>query len=45
MPLERKDVEQKYKWDLSVIYKDEQAFYDEYARAEKLVRKQGFDKL
>ena len=37
MPLERKDVEQKYKWDLSVIYKDEKAFYDEYARAEKLV--------
>ena len=37
MPLERKDVEQKYKWDLSVIYKDEKAFYEEYARAEKLV--------
>ena len=37
MALERKDVEQKYKWDLSVIYKDERAFYDDYARAEKLV--------
>lgn len=37
MALERKDIEQKYKWDLSVIYKDDKAFYEEYARAEKLV--------
>ena len=38
MALERKDIEQKYKWDLSVIYKDDKAFYEEYAVAEKLVK-------
>ncbi len=37
MVLERKDVDQKYKWDLSVIYKDENAFNEEYKRAEKLI--------
>ena len=36
--MERKDVEQKYKWDLSVIYKDEDAFYKDYSEAEKLIK-------
>ncbi|MBR3681037.1 MAG: oligoendopeptidase F [Clostridia bacterium] len=35
---ERKDVEQKYKWDLSVIYADEDAFFADYKRAEALVK-------
>ncbi len=38
MILERKDIDPKYKWDLSVIYKDEKAFYDDYARCEKMVK-------
>ena len=36
MALERKDVDSKYKWDLSAIYKDEAAFYEDYAKAEVL---------
>lgn len=36
--LERKDVDKKYKWDLSVIYSDEEAFYADYAKAEKLIK-------
>ncbi len=35
--LERKDIEKKYKWDLTVIYADEKAFYADYAKAEKLI--------
>ncbi|MBQ2794334.1 MAG: oligoendopeptidase F [Clostridia bacterium] len=35
---ERKDVEQRYKWDLSVIYADEDAFFADYKRAEALVK-------
>ena len=38
MALERKDVDKKYKWDLSVIYKDEAAFFEDYAKAEKMVK-------
>ena len=38
MVLERKDVEQKYKWDLSQIYKTESDFNKDYALAEKLLR-------
>ena len=38
MALERKDVDKKYKWDLSVIYKDEAAFYEDYAKAEKMIK-------
>ena len=38
MALERKDVDKKYKWDLSVIYKDEEAFFEDYAKAEKMVK-------
>ena len=37
MALERKDVDQKYKWDLSVIYKDEEAFFDDYKKCEKMI--------
>ena len=35
---ERKDIPAKYKWDLSVIYADEKAFYDDYAKVEKMVK-------
>ena len=35
---ERKDIPAKYKWDLSVIYADEKAFYEDYAKAEKLIK-------
>ncbi len=35
--LDRKDIDKKYKWDLSVIYEDEKAFYADYAKAEKLI--------
>ena len=38
MIMERKDVDPKYKWDLSVIYKDEKAFYEDYAKCEKLIK-------
>ena len=37
MVYERKDVDQKYKWDLSVIYKDMAAFDADYALAEELI--------
>ena len=36
--MERNDIEQKYKWDLSVIYEDENAFYKDYSEAEKLIK-------
>ena len=35
---ERKDIEAKYKWDLSVIYKDEAAFNADYALAEAKIQ-------
>ena len=38
MALERKDVDKKYKWDLSAIYKDEAAFFEDYAKAEKMIK-------
>ena len=37
MALERKDVDKKYKWDLSVIYKDENAFFDDYKKCENMI--------
>ena len=37
--LERKDIDPKYKWDLTAIYADEEAFYKDYAKAEKLIEK------
>ena len=40
-PLERKDVDQKYKWDLSVIYKDNAAFNADYKKAEALIAEFG----
>ncbi len=36
--LERKDIDKKYKWDLSVIYADEAAFNADYKEAEKLIK-------
>ena len=36
--MERFEIEEKYKWDLSVIYGDENAFYKDYSEAEKLVK-------
>ena len=35
---ERKDIDPKYKWDLSVIYADEKSFFDDYAKAESLIK-------
>lgn len=35
---DRKDIPAKYKWDLSVIYADEKAFYTDYAKAEKMIK-------
>ena len=38
MILERKDIDKKYKWDLSVIYKDEAAFNADYSKCEALIK-------
>ena len=38
MVFERKDIDSKYKWDLSVIYADEAAFNADYALAEKQIK-------
>ena len=38
MILERKDIDPKYKWDLSVIYPDEATFDEDYAAVEKEIR-------
>lgn len=35
---ERKDIDPKYKWDLSVIYPDEEAFEKDYTAVEKSIR-------
>ena len=37
---ERKDIEAKYKWDLSVIYKDEAAFNADYALTEEKIKEE-----
>ena len=37
MAQERKDIEARYKWDLSVIYPSEAEFYEDYAKAEKAI--------
>ena len=34
---ERKDIEAKYKWDLSVIYDSDESFRQEYSECEKLI--------
>lgn len=36
--LERSNIDKKYKWDLSVIYADETAFFEDYKKAEKLIK-------
>ncbi len=38
MTYERKDIDPKYKWDLSVIYKDEQAFFSAYEKTEEKIK-------
>ena len=38
MALERKDIDPKYKWDLSVIYKDKEAFSADYKLAERKIK-------
>ena len=38
MPLERRDVEEKYKWDLTVIYKTEADFDVDLKRAESMIK-------
>ena len=35
---DRKDIPAKYKWDLSVIYADEKAFYEDYDKVEKMIK-------
>ena len=35
--LERKDVDAKYKWDLSTIYESRAAFDADYKKCEKLI--------
>ncbi len=35
---DRKEIDKRYKWDLSVIYADENAFNEEYKKAEGLIR-------
>lgn len=37
MAYERKNIDNKYKWDLTKIYKDEEAFNTDYAIAEKKI--------
>ena len=37
MAMERHEIDARYKWDLSVIYKDEAAFYADYEQVEKLI--------
>ena len=39
MQYERKNIDAKYKWDLSKIFESEEAFYKEYARISSLVKK------
>ena len=38
MTNERKDIDARYKWDLSVIYPSETEFYADYAKAEKAIK-------
>lgn len=35
---DRNEIPAKYKWDLSVIYADEKAFYEDFAKAEKMIK-------
>ena len=41
MTKERKDIEARYKWDLSAIYPTETDFYADYAKAEKAIKSFG----
>ncbi len=42
---ERKDIDPKYKWDLSVIYADTDAFYEDYKKVEGMIKEfSGFEK-
>ena len=42
---ERKDIDPKYKWDLSVIYADVDAFYADYKKVEEMIKEfAGFEK-
>ena len=38
MAMERKEIDAKYKWDLSAIYKDEAAFNADYAATEEMAK-------
>ena len=38
MTKERKDIDARYKWDLSVIYPSETEFYADYTKAEKAIK-------
>ena len=42
---ERKDIDPKYKWDLSAIYADTDAFYTDYKKVEGMIKEfAGFEK-
>ncbi len=41
MPLERKDIDPKYKWDLSVIYSSKDEFDQDYKLTEAMIRVYG----
>ena len=36
---QRNEIEEKYKWDLSVIYKDDKAVEEDIKRCERLLEK------
>ena len=35
---DRRDIDPKYKWDLTVIYKNEEKFFEDYEKCEKLIK-------
>ena len=38
MAQDRKEIDARYKWDLSVIYPSETEFYEDYEKAEKAIK-------
>jgi len=45
MALERSEIEEKYKWDLTVLYKNEEEFYLDFKKTEELIESfKGYEK-
>ncbi len=42
MDVERKDIDQKYKWDLCAIYESDEIFSQDLARCERMIKAFGF---